>query len=183
MIYPKPFLREHFSAVGETLGDLDNDAIFAATALLKRAQSYLDSVFMCGNGGSAATASHFANDLMKMAGINAICLNDMTPTMLAYMNDDGVGSMFAKPFATLKNPGDILVAISCSGNSENIIKVVETALLFSTQIILLTGDEGGELAKIANVVIKVPHPDIKVQEDVHLAVCHAIVGALAEEWA
>lgn len=187
--FPKIYMREHLNAVAKTLKEVSNNQIHAAAVILKSARDSNSRVFLCGNGGSAATASHFANDLMKMAGVQAICLNDMTSTMLAYMNDDGVENMFLSP---LKNFGDnrrfgerwhdVLLAISCSGNSPNIVACAEHAEKVKAHTIALTGDTGGKLAKIASFAIRVPHPDIKVQEDVHLAITHALAGVLAQKW-
>jgi D-sedoheptulose 7-phosphate isomerase len=176
------YLREHFNRVRETLSNVNNDAVFAAAEILKTAKENGGTVFVCGNGGSAATASHFANDLIKMANLKTICLNDMMPTVLAFMNDHGVETMFERPFTKLVNRGDVFIAISCSGNSINVLKTMESALLFSCSTILLTGDDGGDIKKYADVTIKAPYPDIRVQEDVHLAVCHALAGVLGEKW-
>jgi D-sedoheptulose 7-phosphate isomerase len=149
---------EHLFAVSKTLGKLDVVEISKAITLLRHTRRQDRAVFTMGNGGSASTASHFANDLLKMARIRTYCVSDMTPTTLAFGNDNGWQYMFADPLLDMIKPKDTVVLFSCSGNSQNIVLPM----------------------LLVNVKIKVPHPDIKVQEDVHLAVCHAIAGALSD---
>jgi D-sedoheptulose 7-phosphate isomerase len=171
---------EHLFAVSKTLGKLDVVEISKAITLLRHTRRQDRAVFTMGNGGSASTASHFANDLLKMARIRTYCVSDMTPTTLAFGNDNGWQYMFADPLLDMIKPKDTVVLFSCSGNSQNI--VLPMLLSFGVALtIVFTGDNGGQLRdELVNVKIKVPHPDIKVQEDVHLAVCHAIAGALSD---
>jgi len=139
--------------------------------------SEADKIYTIGNGGSAATALHFALDLHKAAGKNAMCLASNIPLLTAYANDDGYESIFA---SQLKNAGrkDALVAFSCSGNSLNVVRAIRFAKELKMTTIGFTGDVGGILADEVDYVIKVPYGDIKIQEDVHLAFSHAITGYL-----
>lgn len=135
-------------------------------------------VYTMGNGGSAATASHFANDLTKACSVPAICISDMTPTTLAYMNDDGVEFMFRNALEDLgvKNR-DTVIAFSCSGESLNIT----TALTQDT--IVFTGDKGvNPLLRIVKdkFIVRAMANRIEIQEDVHLIVCHMIVTMIQE---
>jgi len=135
-------------------------------------------IYIMGNGGSAATALHFALDLYKAAELNAVCLNGNTPLISAYANDDGYESVFATQLRNAER-FDVLVAISCSGNSPNILRAVRYAKDFCKMAVIgFTGDDGGKLAEEAEYLVKVPSPDIKVQEDAHLALCHAITQSL-----
>lgn len=134
-------------------------------------------VYTVGNGGSAATALHFALDLFKAANRDAICLNGNMPLVSAYANDDGYDSIFSSQlrYATRL---DTLVAISCSGNSLNVVRAIRQAKENGMVTVGFTGDDGGKLAEEADFVIKVPVEDIKIQEDSHMALCHAITQAL-----
>lgn len=138
-------------------------------------------VWIVGNGGSAATASHLANDLVKACGVRAIALADQTPTVLAYGNDEGWDGMFGRLVARLSNPEDVLVAISTSGASPNVVEMVRAMGRIHPTIALTGPDRNSNvLGMIAGVVIRARHGNIRVQEDVHMAVCHAIVSMLAE---
>lgn len=162
---------------------INSDKVGEATDILRRAQFQNSNVYIIGNGGSAATASHFANDLVKQCGIRATALADLAPTVLAYGNDTGWDQMFAGPLKAILLPQDVLICLSCSGNSPNVVealKMVKQLNLPGIRSIVLTGsDIHSQLAKlIPSVIVYVPFKDIRVQEDCHLIVCHTIVGAL-----
>ena len=140
-------------------------------------------VWVVGNGGSAATASHFANDLVKACGVRAIALSDQTPTVLAYGNDEGWEGMFSGALNVLagrQGGKDVLVAISTSGRSPNVVRAAEG--FGPGYLIVLTGPErdSNVLGASEGVVIRARHKNIRVQEDVHMAVCHAIVSMLGK---
>lgn len=169
----------YLNEVAEVLHRIPRHQITKALEVLIKAKDEGVTVFTFGNGGSAATASHFANDLTKMAGLKAICLSDMTPTILAYGNDDGWEYMFANALRDLSVPGDVFVAISCSGRSKNILQVASVSEF--NQVIALTGEaENNPLLAFAHAPITVPHPDIRTQEDCHLVICHALAGQLRD---
>lgn len=174
-------IQEHFKFVADTLGMIDLDQVNHAVGILRDVKQKKGMVWVVGNGGSASTAEHFANDLLKMAGVRAIALPAMTSTVTAYGNDDGWENMYKNPLLELGIEDDVLVAISCSGNSSN---VYELAHWWFDDLIVLTGSEKIK-NKLANIsqdipVIHVENQDITVQEDVHLAVCHAIAKALVK---
>lgn len=161
----------------EKVGDVVN--------ILRRAKFRQSAVYLVGNGGSAATCSHFANDLLKVAGIRAYSVPDMVPAVSAYGNDeDWDKSMYAGPLRRMLKTDDVLVAFSCSGNSRNVVESIRMAKdlqLPSLKTVLLTGaDVNSEAVKLQpDVVVYVPFKDIRVQEDCHLVICHAIIGALS----
>ena len=177
--------QEHFKSVADALGLVDLDQVNKAVQMLRAVKQNKGMVWIVGNGGSAATAEHFANDLLKMAGIRAISLSAMTSTVTAYGNDDGWEFMFKNPMLRMNSDNqwgnDVLVAISCSGNSPN---VVDLSQWWFDNLIVLTGDQKIKniLANISqnNPVIHAEDPDITVQEDVHLAICHAITKNLVQ---
>lgn len=172
---PDPYLH-HVSIVLDTI---QRQLLFRAAKILHEART----VFLAGNGGSSSTAGHFGQDLFKMSGVQTCVLTNDVPGMLAYGNDMGWVDMFANMLEQRgAGPGDVLVAISCSGRSPNIICAVRKANQLDVPVIVLTGRRRGNyLGRYANAVtIYVEHDDIRVQEDAHLAVCHSIVGLVAK---
>ena len=170
---------QHLLDTAKTLEEVDTPPIVKTIEILKKAKKDGNQVFLFGNGGSHSNASHFANDLHKACGIKAICISDMIPTILAYANDNGQAFMFGLPMLELFEKEDVIIAFSCSGSSENI-----TGALFGGsgyKKILFTGDKHREGAHYVETLIKVPHPNIRIQESCHSAICHAIVEALLNE--
>jgi D-sedoheptulose 7-phosphate isomerase len=168
---------DHFNELSAALFSIDRDELHKAIALLRTAQSERKFVWIAGNGGSAATAEHFANDLVKMAGIKAIALPAQTPTVTAFGNDAGWENMFSHALDVFQEPEDVLVVISCSGRSPNVIQAAKGV----RNLIVLTGDDyqDNELVHMRTFAcIPALSDDITVQEDIHLAVCHAIAKAL-----
>lgn len=160
------------------------DAIEAAHAAGKQ-------IFVIGNGGSAATASHMMNDLNKgtlghkgdapWKRFRVIALTDNVSLMTAWANDADYNTVFSEPLKNLAQPGDLLVAISASGNSPNIIAAVDAAKQLGVKVIGLTGFGGGKLAKMADVSFVVPSNEYGPVEDVHMILDHIITGYLYEK--
>jgi D-sedoheptulose 7-phosphate isomerase len=160
---------------------IPNIYVEEAVNILRKARLEGCAVYLVGNGGSAATASHFANDLVKAGHIRAYSIPDIVPLITAYGNDDGWQSIFREPLTRLMLPQDVLISISCSGNSANVVeaaRMVWERNIVGDSIALVGADRKCELAQYADVVIDVPFKDIRVQEDCHMAICHAIVGML-----
>jgi D-sedoheptulose 7-phosphate isomerase len=171
----------YFAKVTAALATVPDHSIWRAVNLLQEVRERGSTVWIVGNGGSAATASHFANDLRKMCMIKAIALPDLTPTVTAYGNDDGWENMFSHPLAVFHAPGDVLVAISCSGASPNVLQAAR--IMAEGNLIVLTGEMHWNNTLVgypAAAVIGVDSQDIRVVEDVHLAICHCIAGVLRE---
>ena len=145
------------------------------------------TIFVLGNGGSAATASHFACDLAKgtraggQPAIRVVALTDNVPLITAWGNDEGYERVFADQLAALVRPGDVVVAISASGNSPNVLAAAGVARDAGATTIALTGAAGGRLAPLADVVVRVPGGSIEQVEDAHLIVAHSICVALRAE--
>lgn len=166
----------HFAELSAVLMTIDRIQVEKAILELKAARSTANTVWIVGNGGSAAAASHFANDLTKMADVKAIAVPDLVPIVTAYGNDEGWDRMYADTIHQLSNPGDVVVAISCSGNSINVVKASEE---LNKTIVLTGNDPDCELSKgYPDAFIMVPSDDITIQEDAHLAICHAIAKTL-----
>lgn len=168
---------DHLQATGQVLSMLDWDAIHRAYLVLSATKKNGNTVFTFGNGGSHANASHFAVDLFKTVGIKTICVSEMTSTMLAYMNDEGMHKMFSQIVRKMAKKDDVIVAFSCSGESINILW---SLLEFNNLIrILLSGSKPFPRAiKNSDVVISVPNDNIRIQESAHSAICHALTEAL-----
>ncbi len=154
--------------------------------LLERA--YLDNhrMFIMGNGGSAATASHFALDLAKntiMPGaprLKAISLTDHVPLITAWSNDTAYEHVFAEQLANMIEPGDIAVGISTSGNSPNVINALYLARQVGATTVGLLGAEGGKIKDIVDAYVLAPGQNIEQEEDAHLILAHVITRHMRE---
>ena len=161
--------------------------IAAAVDLLLEAYHADRQVLMVGNGGSASTASHFACDLAKGARVpgrrpwRVIALTDNVPLLTAWANDVSYDEVFARQLDTLANPGDVLVAISGSGNSPNILEAVRVARERDVVTIGLTGGSGGSLRPLVDLCVTIPALEMPMIEDAHLMVAHLISGCVREE--
>ncbi len=144
------------------------------------------TVFVIGNGGSAATASHFACDLAKgtrtdgVAPFRVMPLTDNVPLLTAWANDTSYDRVFAEQLCALVRSGDVVVAISASGNSPNVLAAAELARLAGATVIALTGQTGGRLRRFAHVTVRVPAGPIEQVEDAHLAIAHSLCVALRQ---
>ena len=163
------------------------DMLTRAAELLLDCYRRGSTVFILGNGGSAATASHFACDLAKGTQVNGmpafrvISLNDNVPLMSAWANDTNYERIFAEQLATLVRPYDIVIAISASGNSPNILAAARTAKKSGAITLALTGQDGGKLSQLADFIIYVPSKCIEQVEDAHLVIAHSLCVVLREQ--
>ena len=142
------------------------------------------TVFVLGNGGSAATASHFVCDLAKgtridgLPAFRVVSLTDNVPLMTAWANDTSYDRVFAEQLSALVRPGDVVVAISASGNSRNVLAATRVARQLGATTIALTGQSGGRLGRLAELTIRVPARSVEQVEDAHLAIAHSLCIAL-----
>lgn len=163
------------------------DAIARAAALLLDCHRRGGTIFALGNGGSAATASHFACDLAKgtrTAGrppFRVIPLTDNVPLLTAWGNDAGYDRVFAEQLAALVRPGDVVVAISASGNSPNVLAAAETARAAGATTIALSGRTGGRLIALADLTVCVPADAMEQVEDAHSIIAHSLCVALGRQ--
>jgi len=137
-------------------------------------------IFSCGNGGSGYTASHIAQDLSKMCRAKAFSLNSNSGLISAIANDVSYGCVFVNQLERIDN-SYILIAISCSGDSPNVINAVNYAKSKHNLIISFTGGDGGKLAKISDININVPTPDIMVAEGAHSIISHYMIREIKEK--
>jgi len=138
------------------------------------------NIFVCGNGGSASTASHFACDMLKGASFNRdvrfriMALTDSLATLTAYSNDVSYESVFVEQLKNFARPQDTVMAISSSGNSLNVLRAIEYGNAIGCRTVALTGRDGGKLGPLAQLNIQVSHPHVGRIEDVHMIVMHMI---------
>jgi histidinol-phosphate phosphatase family protein len=179
-------LRAHVRGVCDALEALPWAAIEAVTEALHQARLTRASVFVCGNGGSAATAAHMVNDLNKGANalgaprFRAVGLGDNVPLVLAWSNDSCYADAFVEPLRNLARAGDVLVAFSGSGNSANVLRAVALARQMGALTVGFCGHPGGALAQEVDLPIVVPSGCMEQVEDLHMVLEHAMVSALRE---
>lgn len=166
----------------ETLEALDVNAIDQALKLLLETYENGNTVFVFGNGGSSATASHFQNDFNKGVSehtekkFNFLCLNDNVATVMAVANDIGFEEIFRFQLRGHLKEGDVVFAISGSGNSKNVINAVEYAKECGNRVIGLTGFNGGKLRQLSDVSLHVPVNSMQITEDVHMVFDHLMMS-------
>jgi D-sedoheptulose 7-phosphate isomerase len=166
----------------DTLSTLNESEIEHLLDVLQDAYELDKTVFVIGNGGSAANASHFANDLCKgtlqsmdqTKRLKAHSLTDNVALMTAYGNDEGYASIFEQQLRTYAKVGDVVIAISGSGNSPNVIKAIEWANENGLHTVGVTGFGGGKLKDIAQSSVHVPLNDMCTSESVHSVIFHYI---------
>ncbi len=170
----------------ETLDHLPIDLIEEAISILHQARVNNRQVFIMGNGGSASTASHFVCDLAKNTKkqgwphFRVLGLTDNNALLSALANDEGYENVFAQQLASFIQPGDVVIAISASGNSRNVLKAVDLANTMFATTIGLTGFDGGKLGQMVDLQIHVDSQCIEHVEDIHLMLEHIITKALRE---
>ncbi len=174
------FSGQYKSQLQKTLEVIDLDAVGRAIEILRKARDENRHIFVCGNGGSAATASHFVTDMVKGASYSResrfriMALTDSMPTITAYSNDVNYECVFAEQLKNFAERGDVLIAISGSGNSPNVLCATEYANSKGCETIALTGRDGGKLGGIAKLEIRVGEDHMGRIEDAHLIVCHML---------
>jgi D-sedoheptulose 7-phosphate isomerase len=174
------YAQEYKSKLMNALESLDLDAVSRAIEILAEARDNKRRIFVCGNGGSAASASHFVCDMVKGASFNRdsrfriMALTDSVPIITAYSNDAGYECVFAEQLKNFAQPGDVFMAISSSGNSPNVLSAIAYANSIGCETIALTGRDGGKLGPMAKLQIRVAEPHMGRIEDGHMVVCHMI---------
>ncbi len=176
----------YFQTVAAVLPRIPAEPVAQIVTALRQAQATGKRIFTCGNGGSSANASHFVNDMLKSTirpdrpRLKLICLSDNISTLTAYANDVSYDVIFAEPLASLAEPGDVIIALSGSGNSPNVLRAMETAGALGLTRIGLTGRDGGKLKELCDICVIVPHDSMQVIEDAHLVILHAVFLAMCE---
>lgn len=175
-------IAEYIELEREVLSKLDVDALNEAMQLIEEAYRNRKKVYIFGNGGSSATASHYQNDFNKGLSENLetkfefVCLNNDTATLMAIANDMGFEEVFRYQLQGRIREGDLVIALSGSGNSVNIMNAVRYAKEQGNKVIGLTGIKGGKLMEEADVSLHVPVNSMQVTEDVHMIFDHLMVS-------
>lgn len=180
-------IKDYIELERNILEKLNQDEINRAMNLLEETRSKGSIVYVFGNGGSAATAAHMENDFNK--GISEKvdkkyrfqCINVNMAMMLAIANDNGYDRVFVQQLENKLNPEDVIIAISGSGNSENVIKAVEYAKGQGCKVIGMTGYSGGKLKELSDISLHVPLDNMQITEDVHIIFNHMMMYVLCSE--
>ena len=180
-------INNYFSTLKMCIDKLDKKEIEKFISILLEARDKENQIFIMGNGGSGTTASHFCCDFNKGMSFNQkkrfkmICLNDNVPTVLAYSNDVGYDIIFTEQLKNFMNKDDVVIGISGSGNSQNIINAIEYANSNGGLTVGLTGYDGGKLKKISKYSVNTNICDMQITEDIHLMLCHLIYSVLMKD--
>lgn len=179
-------IEQYIAGLKSILEQMPMSEIHQMIALLHQARISGNQVFIMGNGGSASTASHFVCDLGKntrrndLPGFRVIGLTDNMALFSALANDEGYENVFSQQLTNLLQTGDVVIAISGSGNSKNVIRAVEMANECGAITVGMTGMGGGRLGQIVQLEIRIPSYQIQQVEDLHLMIEHMIVSALRD---
>jgi D-sedoheptulose 7-phosphate isomerase len=174
----------YFGALARVLRRLPYHVVDQITTALLHAYEEERAVYLFGNGGSAALASHFACDLGKGTAMNGsrrfrvLSLTDNIPILTAWANDSNYEDVFAEQLRNFVRPGDVVLAISGSGNSPNVLNGLKVAREAGAYTIGLTGFRGGKLKEICHLCLIVPCDNMQFIEDLHLCVTHSIFSGL-----
>ncbi len=181
------FLHSYAKAVANNLLKTDFETLDTIVELIKRTKKTGNRIYIAGNGGSAATASHMANDLVKGArvcgreGFRAICLNDSTPIVTCLANDFCYDDIYSIQLKTYAQKGDLFIVFSGSGNSPNIVNGSKMAREMGLTTIAFGGRDGGKLRNICDYILIAPTNSMEQLEDMHLLYEHAIVSLLQKD--
>lgn len=179
-------VQDYISSLQETINQLPVGLIEELVDILHEARLSKKHIFIMGNGGSASTASHFVCDLAKNTRIDGwphfkvIGLSDNMAILSAYANDEGYENVFAQQLANLVSNDDVVIGISASGNSPNVVNAIKIAHEHNAKTIGLTGFDGGMLGKLADLHIHISNNNYGQVEDIHLMIEHMAIHALQD---
>jgi len=177
-------ITRYLDDVGALLYSLPRQPIHDITEAILAAYRDSRTIYIIGNGGSASTATHFACDLQKWTvrpgrpRLKAVALTDNMALFSAWANDDGYEQVFAEQLRTLLNPGDLVIAISCSGRSPNVLNAIRYAASSGAVTVGMTGYSGGELVDLVDHCVVVRSERINQVEDVHMTICHLLADVV-----
>lgn len=182
----KQEIKAYFQCEKEVISNLDYDELEAALQTIYEAYVREATIYVFGNGGSAATASHFVCDFNKGISealdkkFHVVCLNDNMPMVMAIANDISYDDIFVFQLDHKLKKDDLILAISGSGNSRNVVRAVEYAKEVGTKVVGITGYSGGELYQLADYHMHVNVDDMQIVEDVHLAFDHMMYRVFSD---
>lgn len=182
------FLSAYLTDVQALVQALDQAQVKRLVDLLEKAWQGGNRVLLMGNGGSSSTASHLVNDFQKCVqlqtgrAMKAMCLSDCTPLVMAWANDTDYSNVFAPQVECWTEPGDLIIAISGSGNSPNVLRAVEAGNRLGATTFGMAGFSGGKLAGICTECLVVRSDSMQRIEDIHLIVLHAVFATLLDRF-
>lgn len=179
-------ITEYLKLINKSMEKIDTAELENAVNELKKAVEESRRIFTAGNGGSAATANHFAADFGKNVvkgnsprpKIMSLCSNMSSVT--AYANDEGYENAFSRQLNNWMQPGDILILISASGNSPSVVSAAELAKRNGLTVISMTGFNGGRLKELSDIKLHIETDSYEAAEDIHSIFCHSIISALKD---
>ena len=166
------------------MASLDQDEVELAIDLIIKTWHSDNQIVTCGNGGSANTSSHYITDWNKMSHLatgkqfRGVCLSDNTGLITAYANDLSYEDIFSEQAKNIMNPGDLLIAVSGSGNSENVVRAINVANDKGCKTLAICGYDGGKIKKIANYSLHIKSFDMQLCEDAHFVFGHMVMKKL-----
>jgi D-sedoheptulose 7-phosphate isomerase len=186
MITTASIAHSYLDTLGDVVRSVPREPLERVLSLLLDARATGRRVYVLGNGGSAAIASQFVCNLVKTAqaggcqSLRAFALTDNTPSLTAWANDTAYDQIFAQQIRVLAEPGDLVIAISASGNSPNVIAGIHAAHACGSRTVGLLGFDGGLALDLVDVAVHVPYDNYGLVEDTHMAIGHALTRALAQ---
>ena len=184
----KEYINTYINTEIELLKDMDRDKVAQVLEAMLDAYEKEGQIYVFGNGGSASTASHMANDFNKGISeyterkFHVCCLNDNMATVLAVANDIGYRDIFSFQLKNKVKKGDVVIGISGSGNSDNVIDALEYAKQQGAMTIGWVGFDGGKVSQIADITFHVPLNNMQIVEDFHLILNHMMMWVIMQDW-
>lgn len=180
------FSSDYIERLRQALDTFPHEQLEAIVEVFLAALRNKRTIFVMGNGGSGATASHWVCDMNKGCSygrehrFRMVCLNDNIPTILAYGNDVGYEDIFVEQLKNFLEEGDVVIAISGSGNSKNVVKAIEYAKSKGAITVGLVGYSGGKLLDLVQIPLHIQVEDMQIVEDVHMMVVHMTTQRLPQ---
>ncbi len=177
---------EYFSKVNDALSRLDRKSMNLFINKILETYDNGGTIYLFGNGGSGANASHICGDMLKGLSygkdkrFRAVCLNDNNAAMMALANDVSYDDIFVEQLKNFLTDKDLVVGLSGSGNSMNVVKALEYAKSKGASTVALCGYTGGKIKEIADIPVHVPIDDMEISEDVHLVIAHCMKRIIYE---
>jgi D-sedoheptulose 7-phosphate isomerase len=186
MLTDEVIFEKYLSDLSNLLTKIPRKPLLEAAEAIKQTRLANKNIYIFGNGGSAATASHMACDFGKNTrnankpNVKVMTFNDNMPTLSAFGNDEGYELVFSEPLKSWAQPGDLVIAISGSGNSLNVLNGVKAAHELGVKTIGLIGFKGGKLKDLVDISVVIPSDSIEQVEDVHLILDHMLTTILMQ---
>jgi D-sedoheptulose 7-phosphate isomerase len=174
------FARQYLTSLRQCIETVDLSLVDRAIEWFRETRDAGGQIFVCGNGGSAMTASHLVTEVVKSASYNRahrfriLCLADSISTITAYSNDLSYDCVFEEQLKNFARPGDLVMGLSGSGNSPNVVRAIEYGNAAGCRTLALTGRGGGKLGQAAQLEIRVAETHQGRIEDVQMAICHIL---------